>query len=373
LIALNIALIGTVAALLMCPIIIRRRLNKNLQQATLKRKAAEKELSFSMEHPVMRYADYKKEFGSRSRDIAIIANTKHPEILETIAEFTEKMRENGSFIYHFTNYWGNADQKETQRMITDVIQAKYDGIFTIGTGLTKLARNICLTNDKFPPIVFARVLDETWHKEQKKKIAPNMTGITGQEGSNHRIKMFLNVKPFMRSVLIPIPHSVFTDSAQNMATILNHYGVLAHPIRIHGTDELLNTLSQYRDKIDSIILTRAPMEPELCSLLAQKCSEHNITLFSSSLRDTTLGAAVAMSTVNEQFGHHAAQRMLSIIEDNVTPASLPPLSIGQLQQYEVHFNQMAMLTQGLEPSRITTLALQYSSKIYTIFDKELLS
>jgi ABC-type uncharacterized transport system substrate-binding protein len=318
----------------------------------------------------MRYADYKKEFGSRSREIAIVGHSKQSDTLETVAEFTEKIRENGTFLYHFTNYWGNADQKETQRVMTEIIQAKYDGIFTIGTGLTKLARNICLTNNQYPPIVFARVAHEIWEREQKKKIASNITGITTKDGSEKRIRMFLNIKPFMRSVLIPITHLTFYDSAQNMATLLTHYGVTVHAVRVHGDNELLNTLCQYSDKVDSLMLTRATISPELCAAIAQKCSEYRITFFSPSLKDVNFGAAVAMSSVDEHFGHHAAQRMLSIIEDNKSPSDIAPFSIDQYHQYEVHFNQMAMQTQGLESSRITTIALQYSTRVYTTIEKD---
>ncbi len=347
------------------------RLKKTAIKKRLATSSLNKELNALIDHPIMRYADYKKEFASRSRDIAIVGHSKQPHTLETIMEFTETMRENGSYMYHFTNYWGGADHKDTQRSLTDVIQANYDGILTIGTGLTKLARTICLTNDKYPPIVFARVVDELWQREQKKKLVANMTGITVKDNSEYYIRMFLSIKPFMRSALIPITHPVFTDIAQRLATLLNNYGVTAHVIRVQGNNELINTLSHYRDRVDSLILTRDTLPTELSMLLAQKCSEYQITFFSSVLKDVTLGAAIAIGSVNENYGQHAAQRMLSIIEDNKLPIDLPLISVDQFHQHEIHFNQIAMQTQGIDPSRITTVALQHSTKIYAVFNKDI--
>ena len=155
-----------------------------------------------------------------------------------------------------------------------------------------------------------------------------------------------------------------------MATILTSYGVTTHAIRVHGDNDLLSTLSQYCDKVDSIILTRAAISAEICTAIAQKCSEHAITFFSPSLKDSAHGAAVTMCSVNENFGNHAAQKMLSIIEDGIAPAQLPLYTIDQGHQYEIHFNQIAMQSQGLDSSRITTIALQHSSRVYTVFDKD---
>ncbi|MDQ5890627.1 MAG: hypothetical protein QG604_501 [Candidatus Dependentiae bacterium] len=349
---------------------LRYRAYKLHCQDAAKKKSVERGFSLT-DHPVMRYSDYKKEFGSRSRDIAIIGISKQPDVIETISEFTETMRENGSFIYHFTNYWGSVDQKETQRIVSDAIQDNYHGILTIGTSLTKLAKSISVTHNKTTPIVFARMHDTVWQREQEKKPVSHMTGITVLDCWDYRIKMYLCVKPFMRSALVPLTHPSLYESAQQIATILNSYGIIPHLVRIHGNEDFLSTLSDYADKVDSLIVARDVFSPEMCTAIAKKCSENNITFFSPYLKDIYYGAAVAMNTINERFGYHAAQKMLAIIEENKNPCDIPVLNIGQSHPYEIHFNQMAMQTQGLDTSRITSLALQYSTKVYTILEKEI--
>ncbi|MDQ5940801.1 MAG: transporter substrate binding protein [Candidatus Dependentiae bacterium] len=333
---------------------------KQLQSAAQKK--LETGLS-AVDHPVMRYSDYKKNFGSRSRNIAIIGLSKQPDTIETIAEFTETMRENGSYIYHFTNYWGSADQKETQRVVSNVILDNYHGLFTIGSSLTRLAKNISYTHNKQTPIVFARVHDSHWRKEQEKKPAAHMTGITVLDCWAYRIKMYLAVKPFMRSALVPLTHPSLYEAAQEVAAVLNNYGIMPHLVRVHGTEDLLNSISEHADKIDSIIPIRDAFAPDACTAIAKKCSEHGITFFSPFLNDINYGAAVALNTVNERFGYHAAQKMLAVLEENRAPKDIPVLTLDQTHPYEMHFNQMAMQTQGLDPSRITALALQYSTKV----------
>ena len=372
LISANGALTVIIAILGCYFLTLRRSLGASGNSLKTPRRIAHNEDSLAIpDHPVMRYSEYQQEFGSRSREIAIIAlHGLHPDTLETITEFTETIRENGSYIYHFTNYWGGSDPKEIQRVVTEAIQKDYHGIFTIGSTVTRQAKNTSIMHNKSTPIVFARLPETTWQREQAKKPCSNMTGVAAQDCWSFRIRTYLSIKPFMRSVLIPATHPAVYEATQEIAAILNGYGVTAYLVRVHGHEDLVNTLSHYADKIDSVILARDPLGQEYCNIVAKKCSDYGVTLFSPYLQDIHYGAAVGMSTVHERFGFNAAQKMLAIIEEKRSPHDIPVLVIGQTHQFEVHFNQLAMQAQGLDPSRITTLALQHGSKVYTTFGKE---
>jgi len=322
-----------------------------------------------LDHPIMKYSDYKKEFGSRSRDIALIIPSKQDDIIEIITEFTETMRENGSFIYHFTNYWGVADQKETQRIITEVMHNNYHGVLTVGATLTKLAKNISITHNKSTPIVFTQVSQAAWQREQYKTKVTHMTGVTLYDNWRYRLKMYLYIKPFMRSVLIPITNPSLHESVAAMTDILRSYGVNAHAIPTHSGDDIVQTLSLYVDEVDSLILPRDILPAEVVSKIAKKCSESKITFFSPFLKDVHLGAAITMNVVDEHFGMHAAHQMLTILEDNTVPSVVPLINIGENHPYEMHFNQIAMQAQGLDTDRITTFALQFGSKLHTSLEQ----
>lgn len=353
-------------------LMLRRTLGATGNALKAARRIAQSESSLTTpDYPIMRFQEYQQEFGSRSREIAIIAlHGLHPDTLETIAEFTETMRENGSYIYHFTNYWGGSDPKEIQRVVTEAVQKEYHGIFTIGSTVTRLAKNTSTMHNKNTPIVFARLPETTWQREQAKKPCSNITGVAAQDCWALRIRTYLAIKPFMRSVLIPATHPAVYEATQEIAAILNSYGVTAYLVRVHGHEDLVNTLSHYADKIDSVILSRDPLGQEYCSIIAKRCSDYGVTLFSPYLQDIHYGAAVGMSTVQERFGFNAAKKMLAIIEEKRSPSAIPVSVIGQTHQFEVHFNQLAMQAQGLDPSRITTLALQHGSKVYTTLGKE---
>jgi ABC-type uncharacterized transport system substrate-binding protein len=371
-ISINIALgIATLISALYC-FVVCRKLNALKKINALYKNNRNTLPQETFDHPIMKYSEYKKEFGSRSRDIALILPSKQEDITEIITEFTEAMRENGTLLYHFTNYWGAADQKETQRIITEVMHNNYHGIFTVGTTITKLAKNLSLTHNKLTPIVFAQVNEAAWQREQDKtQPVYHMTGCTLSDNWRYRLKMYLYVKPFMRSVLIPITSPSVQESASAMVDILRSYGVNAHAIATHSGDDLIQTLSLYVDEIDSLILTRDILPAEIISKVAKKCSENKITFFSPFLKDVHLGAAVSMNTVDEHFGLLAAKQMITILENGTAPGSIELIKIGESNPYEIHFNQIAMQTQGLDIERITTFALQFGNKLYTSIDKDL--
>jgi len=308
---------------------------------------------------------------SRARDIAIIAqSSKNSETIDTIAEFTETMRENGAYLYHFTNYWTNNDSKDPQRIVSDALQKNYHGIFVLGIGLTKMVKNIGLTHNRLTPTVFAHIHDETWQKEQEKRMVTHMTGVVASDGWAQRVRLYLTIKPFMRSALIPVTSPAYYEWAKRIGDLLESYGVSTHMVRIHGHNDFLSTLSDHAYRVDSLIRLFDAYSPETTQAVAKKCSEFNITFFSPFLKDISHGVAVAIGNSNERSGYFAAQKMLAIIEEHQAPATIPVLNISDQQPYEIHFNQMAMQIQGMDPSRITTLALQYASKVTATLDKD---
>jgi len=368
-IMLNLFLSATIFVALLYSIILYKKVKALKQLNALYKNNRNSPLPAPLDHPIMKYSEYKKEFGSRSRDIAIIIPSKQDDIIEIITEFTETMRENGSFIYHFTNYWGVADQKETQRIITEVMQNNYHGVLTVGATLTKLAKNISITHNKSTPIVFTQVSQVAWEKEQYKTKVPHMTGVTLYDNWRYRLKMYLYIKPFMRSVFIPITNPSLHESVAAMTDILRSYGVHAHAIPTHSGDDIVQTLSLYVDEVDSLILPRDILPAEVISKIAKKCSESRITFFSPFLKDVHLGAAIAMNIVEEHFGMQAAHQMLTILEDNVVPSGVPLINIEEGHSYEMHFNQIAMQAQGLDTDRITTFALQFGIKLHTSLEQ----
>jgi hypothetical protein len=225
--------------------------------------------SESFDHPIMKYSDYKKKFGSRSQDIAIIAPAKQDDVAAIITEFTETMRERGSFIYHFTNYWCSTDNQETQRIVTAAIQNNYHGILTVGAPLTKLAKNSSLTQNKNTPIVFTQVNQAMWLRSQDKHTADHITGIAVVDNWRYRMKMYLYLKPFMRSALIPITNPSLYESVETMVDILRNYGVNAYAVATHSGDDLVQTLSLYVDEVDSVILPRDILPPDVVSKVAK--------------------------------------------------------------------------------------------------------
>lgn len=345
------------------------------QLATLKKSNPAEAMQYQPpeETELLRYSEYKRRYGSRNRDIAIIAPEKHQLINETIDEFINTIRREGSLRYHFTHYWGlTSDIRGTQSLMTAALKNNHSALFTIGGTLTRVARQMTSAQSAPTPVVFARVRKPLWNQEKMRGNTAHMTGVTAESGWPQRVALYLAIKPQMRSVLIPITHPILFEIAQEVTDLLNESGVRTQVIRTHSHPDIMHAITQYSDQIDSVIRLFDSLNPHEVIELTSRCATHGITYFSPELPSSALGAAISMSSINEHAGWYAAQKMIAILEEHKTPQAIPITCVGETNQYEVHFNQRAMSAQGLNPLEIIPIfAMRYGSRIhgYIPYDK----
>lgn len=314
---------------------------------------------------VARYSEFKHRYGSRTRDIAIICNNKQRSSLNTTNEFIETMREHGSLLYHFTSYWGNSNVKQLQAQADTILRGNYHAVLSIGVTATRLMKHASLNQSKLVPIVFGCVRDTWWEEEQRKKPAHNMTGVTGSSGWTHRIKMFHAVKPDMRNALIPATLPFLQSDLNEVSKLLQDRGITPHVVKIHDAPELINTITHYPHDIDALICLQDSLTPTIAPKISAACAQKNIAYFSPYAGDTLNGAAMTMSCTDMRIGWHLGQKMIDVLEEYKAPSEIPNTNIGiHDYPYQAHFNQHAMKAQGLDPSILTSLALQYGSSVH---------
>lgn len=322
--------------------------------------------------PIMRYSEYKHRFGSRIREIAIIANAKQPAITAVANEFTETMREHGSLLYHFTYYWGRSDTAVTQQQASELVKGNYHAVYAVGRMAVRAVHHATITQNRSLPMVFSNVRDTWWYEEQKKRPAEHITGVTGSSGWKQRIKLFAAAKPTMKSVLLPVPngHSALRSDIDEITSLLNAYNVTVHAVTIHDGPELLNAIQQFAPQVDSVVCMQSSLISLFAPQIATACNQHSLTFFSPYKDDIFHGAAVAVSAADMNLGWHAAQKMIALLEEHKKPSEIPLTNIGPQHQYVAHFNQAAMALQGIDPTILVGLSMRYGSKVNITLEEE---
>lgn len=301
----------------------------------------------------------------RTREIAIIAPVRRRSTAALVDQFTETMREHGSLLYHFTYHWGNGSIQTMHSYTTEIVQKKkYDAIITYGTASTFAAKQASLTYGSHTPIVFLDVRDTSWEASQAKNPTTHITGVVCASIWKTRIKMYLAAKPSLRSVLIPhIGNGKILPDIEQIKELLSIHHITTYVVQITDARDIPSLIPSYADKVDSIIIPRIPIKPEICKQIAAACAHNNITFFSSHLADIQYGAAMAVSTSDEKIGYKAAKKVLAILEEGKLPQEIPISHINETHPHEAHFNQVAMREQGLDPVLLTTFALQHASRV----------
>lgn len=361
-------------AITLCTALYAWIIYRRIQDLARKRHTLKPPLSFkeTSKAVVARYSEYQHRYKSRSREIAIVGPVRRRDTAEQVDQFTDTMREHGSLLYHFTYYWGIDSPQAAQKQMADLLQKKkYHAIITYGMLSTFAAKRLSKTYGAATPLVFFGVRDTTWHESQKKEPVSHMTGIVSASTWPLRIKMFLSIKPSMKSVIIPTFHAEkHTHDISMITEILASHHVTAHIIPITDPRDIAPMITNYADKIDSLIALRSTMSAAVCKQIAATCAHHNITFFSSRLPDVRHGAAMAVSTQDERMGFQAAKKVIAILEEHTKPIDIPLSTIGENYPHEAHFNQLAMRAQGLDPEMLTTFALQHAGRVHVSFQSK---
>jgi ABC-type uncharacterized transport system substrate-binding protein len=309
------------------------------------------------DRPIMPYTEYKKKYGSRVREIAILAINKSTLTQDVIKEFTNTMRERGGKIYHFTHYYGNGSAKSVQKMMAEILQGHYHLTLTIGHAATQAAKHITTSRHAPMPIVFALVRDEWWKKEQEKLPVEHMSGILMAGQWQRTLLLFLEAKPDMKSVLVtgstnyPIPfdREIINSFFESNRITLEY----THP---SNTTDLMQTLRHYLGKIDSIIITQDTYSPQIVHAIGAFCTEHGITLFSVSPEDINQGVVVTVSPRKMHHGQRAATKALALLEEDKEPSDLGHNTASTQQPYFMSFNHKLVHKQNISLDRLQAIA-----------------
>lgn len=314
---------------------------------------------------VARYSEYKHRYGSRTREIAVIASSKQHITQSITNEFVETVRENGTLLYHFTSYWGQSNLKRMQEQIDTILRGKYHAAVPLGLTATRMLKYASLNQRQPLPIIFGCVRDTWWQDEQSRKKVTHMTGVTGSSGWQHRISFYHAVQPNMRAALIPVTSSQLKGDAEEVSKLLHDRGITPHAIKVHDTAEIINMITHYPEKIDALICLQDSLTPTIAAKISVACAQRRIAYFSPYKADTKSGAAVSVTCTDMRIGWHLGQKMIHLLEEYKSPSEIPLTNIGMLDYpYEAHFNQHAMKAQGLDPSIIASLALHYGSAVH---------
>lgn len=311
----------------------------------------------------------------RPCEVGIIIATQLPEAQQVIEEFTNVMRNEGTRTYHFTYYKIPVNAENISKHLEPILNNGHDGLFVPSSAALFALKEISKNRTDRIPTVFCCPNATLWQEAQDKYFSDHMVGVTSPSWWKYRIPTFVNIKPRMRSVLIPFletPNHSITNvmAVQEVIELCAERGIACHVIRAHTIPDLLNEIRKTAPQADSLIMTRFSIDRASRRTIAQICSEHEVTYFSSIAQDTYCGAAVAACSDQEHIGSKCAHKMLAILEKDKSPCQISCTPIDRTHaDYVVYFNRPAMKSQELDPEIITLFALQRADRV-TITDEE---
>jgi len=270
-------------------------------------------------HQIMPYTEYKKRYGSRSREIAII-------------------------------------------------RRDFDLVYTVGFYAAQIARHVTFMHHHLIPIVFSNVRDTWWRIEEEKKQAFHMTGVTGSSHWKKRIDVFIAAKPNIQRVLLFMSKKwgiepAFKTEISAINAIFTCHNIQTFNFTSLSPGDILHILPNYVNKIDSIINIRHALSSQIAKQISNFCNKRSITFFSTCFDDVKQGAALGVSGKDMKVGYLSAQKALSILEEHKQPYEIELSNISKEHTYAAQFNIECMKKQGLNPELIPDIALQLGKTV----------
>jgi|GEM_PF-2070518 len=304
------------------------------------------------------YSEYKKRHGVRLRDIAILACNRNKLTQQAISDFIDTMREHGSLIYHFSAFYGNNNIKLTKKLMSNILHGSYQMVYTVGQNATNAALEFTGDTHRDIPLVFGNVETRWWQNKSNQSTLENATGVTTTQDWKQRLGIFFKIKPTMQGVLM-FRGSNYTDATiASIKKVFESNNVTVYDLAPQSAIDLLQSLPRYLGKIDAIFTLDDPVSSGISNNIAHYCTEHEISYFSLCLDDIDHGASVAVGPENMPIGRIAANHALDILENDKKASDLGIKTIEANYPLNAAFNQTLMKKQGLNPDRITDIALE---------------
>lgn len=280
--------------------------------------------------------------------IAIFYPSSHPAMDEIEQGFKETVGKQSTQSYVFDVFNANGNKTLLRAQAEQILQNKYDGIFTIGVICTQTIFELSKKRKSLVPIVFCAIDDpaKVGIDENSRKHVP-ITGNTIPDNLENQLKVLLEIKPKTKQLLFVYdPHhgSGLVNIKDHIATILQQNRVDFKAVEVFQTNEIQQKVTPMVNGVDVIMVYTDHTLVSGIDVLISLCNRYDITLYASDLNSGDKGAALSFGVQEYDHGSTAATKMLSIFEKGLSAYEVP---ITPVQNSKLKINSKTMNKQGL--------------------------
>lgn len=290
--------------------------------------------------------------------IAILTPVTHPALEQIENGFKEQLI-NAKVPCKFTTYNANGNQALMHAQVEEILQKKYDLIFTIATQATKMMKEISTKKQITTPIVFGAVNEPVQLDliKDKQSSGNHLTGTTEENDYRKQVSLLFQINPNIKNLLIvynPTQRGGLEKDKQEVEKLLQTHGVNVTSLEVNNSNEISQKSHSLMSGLDVVMVLKDNTVVPAIDALIKLCERYGVTLFTTDLESVDKGAALGFGVYESSFGIEAGKLATDILVNKKNPAQLP---IVVVSDFHLKLNTKAMKKQGLmlDPEFLTLL------------------
>lgn len=261
--------------------------------------------------------------------IAIFQPATHPALDEIAQGFIDTMNSGSGYQYSFSRYNGNGNKILMQAQAQEILQQKYDLIFTIGVGCSVTIKDLCHKKNNQTPQVFTAVDDPAKLNLQ----GPTITGVIDQSNYKVQLDHLVSIIPTMKKLLLVYDQSQASGLEKDkhqIRSILQAQSVDLLCIEIMHISEIAQKITSSLPAVDCVMILKDNTLVSGIDSLITLCERYHVPLLASDLNSGEKGAALAYGLHEIESGIQAAYQAKLILEDAQFPHEVPVISVKNM-------------------------------------------
>lgn len=263
------------------------------------------------------------------RRIAIFQPATHPALDEIAQGFIDTMKDHASFKYVFDRYNANGNKILMQAQAQEMLQKKYDLIFTIGVGCSVTVKDLSVKKHNQTPIVFTAVDNPVKLDLQ----GLNITGVVDRSNYQQQLDLLLKIKPTTKKLLLVYDQSQASGLEKDkneIALILQEKNVELVSVEILNIGEIAQKVTGFIESVDVVMVLKDNTIVSGIDSIISLCQRYHVTLLASDLNSGEKGAALAYGIYELDSGVCAANQAQLILENGKFPSQVPVVAVQKM-------------------------------------------
>lgn len=267
--------------------------------------------------------------------IAIFTPVTHAALQEIEQGFKETLLNDAALHTSFITYNANGNKTLARAQADEIINSKYNLIFSIGSSCTQLIAEIAKKKGTSVPQVFCSIDDPVGMGlvASLNSSKNHITGvIEGAANYKEQLAILATLIPNTKNVLLVYDPAVnFSMERERNAieSILKKNNITLHSVEISHSNEIQQKVTGLLAGNDVVLILKDNTVVSGIDSLITLCNRYGIPLFASDLNSGKKGAVLAYGIEEADSGIRAADIAIEILGLGKQPSEIPIKSIDK--------------------------------------------